>query len=276
MKLFLNAGTAANIVSNLYFHVCNKQRYLFVLEKIIIMKQSINYSATKYFVPVVLLLSVLSADAQKIFYDPDARVINVGNFHGVAISGAIEVQLSQGENAVAVGAARPDAVKAEVKNGILALSVQGGHILRNRGRMRVYISARSLDKIEGSGASEINVNGSMKVNELAIHMSGASDFKGEIEAEALDVRLNGASDMKIKGSANDLKVEASGASTFKGYDFVAANSSINASGASTVKLTSGKLLNAEASGASSISYKGPGQPGKIKSSGASSITRKDN
>ena len=105
-------------------------------------------------------------------------------------------------------------------------------------------------------------------------MSGASDFKGEVKADAVEIDLSGASDMNVRGSANNLKVEASGASNLKGYDFTADNCLISASGASNVKLTANKVINAEASGASNVYYKGSGQEGKIKSSGASSITKK--
>ena len=78
----------------------------------------------------------------------------------------------------------------------------------------------------------------------------------------------------VGGSAGDVNIEASGASHFKGYDLAAENCRIDASGASDIKITVNKVLNAEASGATTIDYRGTGMIGDIRTSGASNIRKK--
>lgn len=232
----------------------------------------------KYLLSAVCIASALSVNSQQVFHDPNAEVRNVGDFTSVEVSNAIELHLSQGsELAVAVSAPKDDVdgIKTEVKNGVLKIWYDQKKWYRNNhGRMKAYVSAKTLNGIRASGASEVDVEGDINSSSLSIRMSGASDFKGEVKASSLDIELSGASDMYLKGTATDLKVEASGASNMKGYDFTADNCLISASGASNVKFTGNKVINAEASGASNVYYKGNGQEGKIRSSGASSVSKR--
>jgi len=90
----------------------------------------------------------------------------------------------------------------------------------------------------------------------------------------LDIHISGASDVEINGTADEVKIDASGASDVKAYDFTTTNCSVDASGASSIKITVNKELSAKLSGASSVNYKGSAMIRDIKTSGASSISRK--
>jgi hypothetical protein len=231
----------------------------------------------KYILPVLLIAVTLTGSCQQVFHDKDAQVRKTGDFHSIEVSGAIELQLSPGnENAVAVSASKENinAIRTEVKNGVLKIWNEQKSWFGNNSHARVYVSAKSLDEIGVSGASEVKINGVLTCSSLAVRMSGASDMKGEIKASSLQIKLSGASDAKLSGSAEELKVEASGASHLKGYEFMAENGQVHASGASDVELTANKAISAEASGASSVHYKGTGKEGEIRSSGASSVSKR--
>ena len=110
---------------------------------------------------------------------------------------------------------------------------------------------------------------------MAIHLSGACDFTGKVKADVLKLNLSGASDAKISGTAGTVVIESSGASDLKGYDLVTDICKVNVSGASDVFITVNTELTASASGASDINYKGNALIKDIKSSGASSVSRKN-
>lgn len=228
-----------------------------------------------------LLLGFIVADAQQktVFRDPDAELRNVGDFHSIDISSAIDLQLSQGdENSVAVSAPgdeNREAIKTVVKNGVLKIWYEQKNWLKGGGgKTRAYVSVKSLKRLNASGACDVTVNGTLTGNELFVGFSGASDFKGSVKTSSLKVDLSGASDVVISGSAGDLSIDASGASHFKGYDLVTENCRVDASGASDIKITVNKVLNAEASGATSIDYRGTGMIGDIRTSGASNIRKR--
>jgi len=231
---------------------------------------------------VAVLLFVTASFAQnQVISDANAQKRSIGSFHAIKVSHAIDLFLSQGnEEAVAVSAKTDeyrDRIKTEVENGVLKIWYdEDGKFWKNTGNkhLKAYVSFKTLDKLTASGASDVVMNGTLKGDALSMNMSGASDFKGSIGVRSLDVDLSGASDATIDGKVEDLVVEASGASEFKGYDLETENCKAHASGASDIKITVNKELNAQASGASGVYYKGNGVIRDLKSSGASSISKK--
>ncbi len=232
-----------------------------------------------------LLLSFLisaittgTAFAQQV-NDPNAEVREAKNFHGISLSSAFDVYISQdNEEAVAVSASEVkhrERIKVEVKDGILYIGYDGKGMSWSSGnkKLKAYISFKQIDRLSISGACDVFINGTLKAEDLNINQSGASDLKGKIVVNKLSVDLSGASDITISGSAMQLKVEASGASDFKGFDLVTDICNANASGASDIKITVNRELSAHASGASDVRYKGNGVIRDLKSSGSSSTSK---
>lgn len=217
--------------------------------------------------------------AQKI-NDPNAEVREAKNFHGISVSHAFDVYLSQSnEEAVAVSAASDKdkaQIKVEVRNGILYIGWDNKGMKWGSGnkKLKAYVSFKDIDKLSVSGACDVYIAGTLKTDDLKVDMSGASDLKeGKLDVNKLYVDISGASDMRVTGRATQLSIEASGASSFKAYDLITDNCDARASGASDIKVTVNKELSAQASGASDIHYKGNGVIRDIKSSGSSSVSK---
>lgn len=233
----------------------------------------------KFILSLLLTSGSFALNAQQtVFHDKYAEIRTVEEFTSIDISSSIDLQLSQGnENSVAVsasGEANRAGIKTVVKNGVLRIWYEQKNWFKGAGRkIRAYVSVKTLKKIGASGACDVTVNGELKTGELFIYLSGASDFKGTIITNSLKFDLSGASDVVVRGSAVNMSIGASGASRFKGFDMEAENCQINASGASDIKITVNKVLNAEATGATNIDYRGTGMIGEIRTSGASNIRR---
>ena len=150
------------------------------------------------------------------------------------------------------------------------------------------ISCNELD-LDTKSASVIEVKASAK--EVSIDASGASQIKAELATTELDVEFSGASVLTLSGQVQDADIELSGASTLRAEKLRAANLDLEcsgaskayvmginctteASGASGVVVECLQLLNASASGASSIVYSGNCQVNILNNSGASSIRKK--
>lgn len=230
---------------------------------------------------VAFLISPFVIFAQKIINDPNAEVRTVGSFNAIKVSNAIDLYLTQGtENAVAVSAKTAEFranIKTTIENGTLKISYDdGSKFWKNSGnkKLRAYVSVATLTSLTASGASDVQIDGVLKAGDLHVHLSGASDMKGSIDAVALNFDINGASDATISGTAVNLKIEASGASDFKGFGLETDHCSAQANGASDIQVTVNKELNAQASGASGVYYKGNGVIRDIKTSGASSVSKR--
>lgn len=251
-----------------------------------------------------LLLAGTGAVAQNVVYDANAQVRQVGPFNKIRVSSAITLYLSQGkQEAVAVSAGDEkytERIKTEVRNGVLNIYVENGAWNNwnwgNRS-LKAYVTIDEIKGLDASGASTVRVTDGLNVNDFDLQLSGASTLKiqGGINSNGgkLDIEVNGASNMttaikagevkfnlsgasqvNLEGSAGGLNVEVSGASDFKGYGFAVENCRVEASGASSVNITVNKKLDAQASGASSVGYKGDAVITNLDVSGASNVKKR--
>jgi hypothetical protein len=215
--------------------------------------------------------------------DANAEPRNLSGFHVIKISNAFTVYISQGnEDAVAISASKAEyreKIITKVENGVLIIRFDDDKKFwkgwnGDKTKLKAYISVKKIDRLDVSGACDVFFEEGISSEDLTVRLSGASDLKGKIDAKKLSFDISGASDATISGNAAELSVEASGASDFKGFDMTTNYCTAEASGASSVNITVNKELNAKASGASSVRFKGEGLIRDIKTSGASNVTRK--
>jgi hypothetical protein len=235
---------------------------------------------------ILLVMSVgvftVKAQSEKnLVFDANAEARTVSGFTSVEVSGAIDLYLSQGTTeAAAVSASSPDAlarIRTEVKNGVLHIYFDGkgwNWKTWNNNKMKAYVTFKDLNRIEASGACNVKSTEAIKVSDLKISLSGASDFTGELTVANLKLDASGASNFKIKGSAEKMQVDASGACNVRAYDLKTDYSKIDASGASNVRITVNKEMSAEATGGSNIYYRGEGLIRNISTGGGASVKRK--
>ena len=234
----------------------------------------------KIVLSVICLASFfLSGFAQKTISDANAQVREARDFHAIRVSHAFDVYLTQGnEEKVAVSASdgkHLENIIVEVKNGVLNIRWEnkGKKWSMGNKKLKAYVSFKKIDELSVSGACDVSIVGELTADDLKIELSGASDLEGKISARNMEVDMSGSSDMKVSGVASDLKLDLSGACSFKGFEFAASMCSVDASGASDVKITVNKELTVHASGASDVAYKGTGSVREVKSSGASSVKK---
>jgi len=228
----------------------------------------------------ILVSTVLFAQT---INDANAEPRNLSGFHVIKISNAFTVYISQGnEDAVAISASKAEyreKIITKVENGVLIIRFDDDKKFwkgwnGDKTKLKAYISVKKIDRLDVSGACDVFFEEGISSEDLIVRLSGASDLKGKIDAKKLSFDISGASDATISGNAAELSVEASGASDFKGFDMTTNYCTAEASGASSVNITVNKELNAKASGASSVRFKGEGLIRDIKTSGASNVTRK--
>jgi Putative auto-transporter adhesin, head GIN domain len=225
-----------------------------------------------------------TAVAQKtVVNDKNAEVRTVSTFTGVHIASGIDLYITQGDvEGVAVSAndvKYRENIKTRVENGILKIYYDAGegvHI--NWGwadrKMKAYVTVKNIDVLHASGGSDIYTEGALQATKLDLHLSGGSDFKGNLDVGTLTVRQSGGSDVNVSGKVATLTIGASGGSDFKGYELITDNCEVDASGGSDVYVTVNKELNVRASGGSDVSYKGAGVIKNLSTSGSSDVKKR--
>lgn len=222
-----------------------------------------------------------NAQDQLLVNAPNVQKRDVGSFHAVEVSSAIDLIIKQGsEDAVAVSATDVDVrnkIITRVENGVLKIYIENNWHWNwgwHNEKMKAFVSIKNIDMVSASGSSDVYVDGSLKADNLSIHISGSSDFKGTVTAGQLEMHQSGSSDSHISGTATTLHVHLSGASDLKGYGLAVDNCSVEASGSSDVQITVNKELNVQASGSSDVYYKGSAVIREFHTSGSSSLSKK--
>lgn len=158
----------------------------------------------------------------------------------------------------------------DINDSYFQMSVSGASEV---GRIEVYGGDA---RIKVSGASRVNVAGGFV--DVEIEVSGTSRATFKAAGEDLDVKTSGtgvadiegkydemtltasgASNITVKGSAGDLEVKASGAASVDAINAPVRSAEVSLSGASVCKTAVTEELEAECTGASTLSYKADGR-----------------
>jgi hypothetical protein len=223
-----------------------------------------HFNIYKRILPMIvlaLLLANLPALAQRQQIkgegEPVSQNRSVSGFKGVNVSGGFAVEITQGsKEGVRLEAQQNllDNIRTEVKNGVLHIYNENS-ISTNKG-MKAYITVRELNKIDISGGVKVTGKSTFKANAFDLDMSGGSKVTLALNTKKLRANMSGASKVELSGKADDFVMNLSGSSSVLATELEAKNVSVEASGASKVKVFAKDNLRVSASGASKVEYNG--------------------
>jgi hypothetical protein len=214
-----------------------------------------------------LLVAVLAASCHNVFGD---RIKGNGNiktesrtagiFSSVDVSGSLDVYVTQ-DSACSVKVEADENLMEYIiirtEGDVLVVEPKDGYNLSGSKHIKIYVTSPVFKSFDVSGASLIAAEGMLTSSEtIAIQVSGASDAKLELRAPKVSIDVSGASTAIVKGQTKDLFIEGSGASNAKCFELLSENAEVDVAGASNADVFASIKLNAEASGASDVRYKG--------------------
>ncbi|OWY21626.1 PspC domain-containing protein [Sphingobacteriales bacterium UPWRP_1] len=216
----------------------------------------------------------LNGEKQQNFDFADFERIEITGFFKVHIQQAPEYKVT-----VAGSAQDMEKVRAELDGDKLNISMggkgwlDGWHWLSNEQAelVQVYITMPNLTQLEFNGACEGNVQGFNAENDLDLTVSGASKMNAFVKVSRIEAEITGASELTLNGSAGSALYKVTGASGLKAYSMEVTQAEVETTGASHAELTVNGEMDADATGASSISYKGAAQNVRSETSGAAAV-----
>jgi hypothetical protein len=229
--------------------------------------------------------SIIKAQEVTVINDKNAQERKLTGFHGVEVSGAIDLYFTQGnEEKVAVSARDSEdleKLETEVKAGILYI-----HYKNNKSwwsnqwntsgrRFRAYVSCPEISSITSSGSGNIYIQGKVKTDELKVELSGSGNIEGDIMANKLEIEQSGSSNIRVRGSAERASFTTSGSGNVYGTDMITDFCEISISGSGNVEITSNKEISAEVSGSGNIRYRGTASVQHLSTAGSGRIKKID-
>ncbi len=236
-----------------------------------------------FFTAILLAFAIPSCILEFERVEPSGNIleeeISFEAFDELEVGNSFDLYLTQGNN-TSVMLETDDNLREYVEinqyGKTIVVKLENGISTSGKATLKLYVTAPMLKKINASGASEIFVEEEWTAENLDIELSGASNFEGVLAiSNTLEIEMSGASVSDVEGNARDFELSMSGASGFRGYDFNTAYLDASLSGASSANITVDEEMEIEASGASSLKYKGAAVIKNQNISGASSVRKVD-
>lgn len=155
----------------------------------------------------------------------------------------------------------PEKFSFTIKDSVLRVNAKG---IKNS-TIDMELGTPNFEELFMSGAGDIQTKDEIKGKKLYVELSGASSAKLTLNYNQLTAQISGASDLILKGSVDSIYVHSSGASDFSAFEVKNIYASVQASGASDVKLNTDSTIVADLSGSSSLKYKKDPKYKKINS-----------
>lgn len=204
----------------------------------------------------------------------EKQLRSVSSFSGIDVGGAFEIILTQGNSEEVTIEADENLLEhiiTRVKGNVLVIETDVD--IRRCEAMIAHITFSEMDYIELSGATELTATNLLTFDRLDLDASGASEIEMEMKASSFYLDLSGASELTLLGNVEKATIDASGASELNTEELEIEYLKIDVSGACDARVFATKELDIEASGASSIKYKGDPESISTDISGASSIRK---
>ena len=206
-----------------------------------------------------------------------AKDFDLAGFTGVEASSAMKVTIHKADRFKVSVSAQENLlpyVEAEKRGDVLCLRLKPEHSYTNL-QVEAHVYMPELAFVGLSGACQGHLDGEWQAQDFKLELSGACSLDGAIAMEDGVMDISGASSVSLTGKARSLTAEASGASKLRMARFSVDRLTISLSGASSGEMQVEKVLDAEASGASSFEYTGNPEVKRTDTSGASDIDRKN-
>ena len=195
-----------------------------------------------------------------ISYHGYSKDLEIGNFDEITMSGIFKVRIRKGNQSIITlsGSERyVEQVEVYNNNGQLEIEWDRGHrsFRRRSNEINVNIITPELKGIDLGGASNTHITGFSNKN-FSIRLNDKAQAEVDLDLDFLDVFLDGASELELLGNAHELEVELHGASKLNAFGFAVEEVSLETHGASNAKVNALNTLDINATGVSSVRYRG--------------------
>jgi len=242
--------------------------------------KNLTIMKTLFSITLLSLLAFTTSACNKI--KPSKKITTeertIGTYEKLSVYDAFDVSVTYGSATSKITVEANDNLMkyiiTELDGDYLVIKLDSKISVKSSATLKINITVPKLTEIKASGASSVEFLSELSTSNLNLNLSGASALKGDVNLTSCNFNLSGASQIDVAGSINTAIIELSGASSIGNYNCSIDNLSIDLSGASSGSLTLNEIINIDASGASSLNYKGNGTVNAIELTGASSINKK--
>ena len=190
------------------------------------------------------------------------EVRKLESFTELSVGEAISVTLIPGdknEASILVDNIALEDISTKVYGSKLKIELSGNH--HRNIDVEITLTYKEIERLSVTSAANVKTQGAIRSKELDITVSSAGYARLEIVSEALEVSVSSSGELELNGKSLSQRVGVSSAGEYNGYDLDFDESYVKASSAGSARVTANKKIEAKASSAGSVKYKG--NPDKV-------------
>ncbi len=210
---------------------------------------------------IVLLLLAISTFCFAI--DGSGNLIKenreVADFKGVSLSVSADVTIVQSDEYFCEVTAEDNLMEyllTEVEDGTLTIRFKQHSNIRKHKGIHIRVSMPDVEHLRISGSGDIDSDGLIKGDKLAVSVHGSGDANLLVEYDAIETNIHGSGDVFLKGTTGSLNVSIHGSGDVLAFDMSASAASITINGSGDVKVAVDKALSVVINGSGDVHYKG--------------------
>ena len=210
------------------------------------------------FLPLLLATSLLGACTPHVNGSGpvERKAISAEPFHGVDLSGSLEVIISHGATQKIEVEAQANLialVTTEVRNGHLKLSTKESYSTNKP--FIIHITVPALDHVSISGSGDVTSTTPFKTEAFEAQVNGSGDVDMVIEGGTVKADLNGSGEIKLSGSAVSLEAHVKGSGDVKAGNLRTGTAKAVVVGSGDITVDAA-TLDAHITGSGDVKYKG--------------------
>lgn len=194
----------------------------------------------------------------------------VSQFDRVKIAGGIDAEILNGPHEVQVSADDNviEHVETDVSGGTLHVRL-GGSSFKNAD-VKVIIQTPGISALSASaGADVIAIDPLINSRSLEIDATSGAEIEAAVDAPEIEVKATSGATVQLRGRTRNMAVSTSSAGEVEAFALKAETVDVKASSASSAEVFASVQLNAAASSASNVRFRGKPETKIRVSSGAS-------
>lgn len=220
--------------------------------------------------------SLITINQSNKAFDTEDR--QVSGFSGISSSGSFNIIVTMGNTETLKLEGDKETIseiETKVESGILKISRNKEYTNNwnsSKGKVTIYITAKSLNSLTQSGSGDMKVDGTVKADRLATTLRGSGSISLTADAKNYSGTISGSGEINVKGNTDHAKVTIAGSGEFEGKNLRSDDADIQISGSGDASITAEKTLDAVVSGSGNIRYSGNAQVTKTKN-GSGSVSK---
>ena len=210
---------------------------------------------------IVLLLLAISTFCFAI--DGSGNLIKetreIDDFSGVSLSISADVTIVQSDEYFCEVTAEDNLIEfliTEVEDGTLKIGFKKHSNIRKHQGIHIRVSMPDVEHLRISGSGDIDSEGLLKGDKLAVSVHGSGDANLSVEYDVIETNIHGSGDVFLKGTTGSLNVSVHGSGDVLAFDLNTSAASITINGSGDAKIAVDKALSVVINGSGDVHYKG--------------------